>query len=49
MLEGAAGASAARTHLHRTHQLGTLADALLDVTPLLLRDGRVLRRAVVGC
>lgn len=40
--------SAPSAHLHCTHQLGAFTDALLDVTPLLVRDGRVLRRAIVG-
>lgn len=37
-----------QTYLHGTHQLGAFTDAVLDVTPLLIGDGRVLRRALVG-
>lgn len=37
-----------RTHFHCAHQLCTFTDALLDVTALLLSDGRVLCWTLVG-
>ncbi len=37
-----------RAHLHCSHQLGAFTDALLDVAALLVSDGRMLRRALVG-
>lgn len=48
MLGGTNSGEGWRTYLHGTHQLGAFTDAVLDVTPLLVGDGRVLRRALVG-
>lgn len=37
----------ASPHLRRTHELGALSDALLNVAAFLVGDGRMLGRALV--